>query len=262
MPNNFESFDFVTAWHLTDVNNIESIADLGLFSRAHLQETSTPVFEVGWDEIIHQRTEWMRYVLTFVTPYNPFTYGRIDWHQVYHPDSRGLCLIEIDLRAALTSSLGVTLVSSGNLAKTRITPNVESVENFLNVLDWHSMLDRNVEKSEQVNFARSAEILFPESIPPTAIRSIWVPGSLHEQIWKNPRIKFPVHVGDNLFLRKQPLPSPARHNFTRVKKLGPTEIIHEEYGHGFLIGQLGSRAIADFDNSGKRLIRFGSYDWP
>ena len=257
----FHQYDFLTAWHLTDIGNLQSISTHGLMSRAATERLGIAVHEVGWKPIADQRSEWADYVLSFVTPHNKFTFGRIEYHHIQNKQSLGLALIEIDLMRVFDLHGGEALISNGLLSKKSMPKVVADIEHFEDTLDWHAMLDRSAIKTEDILFSRGAEILFPQTISASCIRSIWFPGAEHISMKLREIFGCNLENGERFFKNVGPLTSPARHNFTIKKRIGPTRIRHKTFGVGQIESQLGQRAVVNFEKTGMQLVRFGDYEW-
>ena len=255
-------YNFVTAWHLTDIGNLPSIVEHGLLARNVVTNQGIHANEVGSTEIVKTRKEWSDYALTFVTPYNKFIFNRPYWHHQQHPNSPGLCLLELDLILAVDLAEQEVKISSGLLSKTTFKPEVGPIDKFEDILDWHALLDKNEQKTESVLFARGAEVLFPNLISASCIRRVWIPGQSETHKFNELQTGLQAELGESLFKKSVLLPSPALHNFQKRRKSGPTLIFHKKFGRGEIVSQLGLRAVVEFEKFGTQLIRFSDYDWP
>lgn len=257
-----EYFDFVTAWHLTDVANVPSILDKGILSRHKVAEIGIQFSKVGWDKIVETRPEDIQnFVLCFVTPYNPFVLRALQRKNWYNKESKGLALLEIDLKTITGDDPNRYFVSNGNFAKKNLIVVRSALGNFLEILNWHSMLDTEKRFDENSDFHLQAEIHVPERISQFAIRNIWVDSQHSANNLNGIPQRFPVRTAENFFASGTPLPSPARENFKQITPLPATQINHPVFGTGFLVGKLGSRCVAHFQEFGTQLINFGAYDW-
>jgi hypothetical protein len=250
----------VTAWHITDIDNLESISKNGLLSRADIEKRQLPFRQVGWESIVESRPVGKENVLSFVTPYNGFAYGRHENHLRYHPNSRGLCLLEIDLDTAIGWRMTKTLISSGNIAKTRIPARIENIAKFEEVLIWNAFLNPQPDSSEVTQNALMSEILLPAPVPIRAIRCIWVENQTIAGLIKQKLPSAPIRLCDGLFQPGFKLGGAAFENFAERLTYPPYRVRHPKLGEGKVIGSLGrgQRAIAVFDGK-HHVISFGSY---
>ena len=263
MLNLLEEFGFTTAWHLTDFANLDSILNLGILSRNDVVNHGIDFVRVGYDPIVETRAQWKKYVLTFVNPYNNFVLGRVQWHEKQRDNIEGLCLIEIDLAAALLSTNDSALISNGLLSKIHhANPTTHPLSQFASVLNWHVMLDPTAEKSETNQFFLGSEILLPNTVPTSAIRRIWFGSEIQLTNFGFKNSAIEGRDGSSLLRHGKRLPAPAVHNFSLSKTYTAVPILHKEFGRGVIVGQLGDRAVIDFEEKfGRQLVRFGSYEW-
>lgn len=250
-----KKYRFTTAWHMTDIDNVVSILKYGLLSLQAVNERNIELREVGWSSIRDTRPEESRdKVLSFVMPYNRFMERRPRNHRQYHPESKGLCLLEIDLEIALKNRLSTCLVSNGILSKKKFHVRVEPIDNLLNVIDWHVMLDPNFERNEENDFYAQAEILLPNPIPVESIRRFWVADQAAHNSVKKLNENLDVRVAAEYFDKCEKLPPPAVENFINYPRLTESRVSHNEFGRGILSGYLGDRFVIDFEACGKQLV--------
>lgn len=257
----FAEFGFVTVWHLTDVGNLKSILEHGLLARKDLEYKKLNFEPVGMAKIVASRPERTQdMVLTFVIPYNAFIRGRVRYHKPYHPNSRGLALLEIDLQSSILGREDSCFISNGNLAKQKIETKIGKLNDFVNMLNWNAMLDR-YQENEHHTFGAQAEVLIPSPISPSSIRRVWVENQTSVDFLESNEIAIPVFAAEEFFANQVRIPAPAIHNFQTFKMLSPTKITHPQFGQGILVCNLGGRCVAKFEAFGLQLIRFGTYDW-
>lgn len=252
----FDEAGLFTAWHLTDIDNLESIAKHGLLSMDGVKAAGIKLHEVGWSGIRATRDTAAK-VLTFVQPYNRFIQGRFDWHLHQHPTSKGLCLLEIDLRVALTGRLDAAEITSGNIATTSAHVRRGPLDKFRGVLEWEPLLAsmslriRAISSStaDQQKTAGQAEILLPEPIPPTAIRRVWISPARQAWVDTTGLRHFPRQLVEGFSPTKPgSIPSPAIHNFEVDWLPEPVRCEIEPWGLGHLYGHIGtSLQLCRFD---------------
>ncbi len=207
---------FVTAWHLTDIGNLESIAQHGLLSRADVSRKEISHIKVGWEGIVHTRpTVSQDYVLSFVKPQNEFVYGRRDNHHSLHKDAQGLCLLELDLESAIRENWHLALVSSGNLAKRKFPAQIGHLFQFEEILNLHVFLGEKFELNEMNANSLMAEVLLPSPVKVDSIRNIWVKDAESEKKILAVLSDAPVVVLPELFNRGFKFSSQAIENFSK-----------------------------------------------
>jgi hypothetical protein len=259
----FTNFGFKTVWHMTDIDNLQSIALNGLMSRNMLEKIGIQFEKVGAEHIVNTRADFKKYALTFVTPHNKFIRGRFDYHFTYHPNSNGLALIEIDLRDAYDTRRGGCYITDGNLAAKRTEIQIGPLTDFVKILNWHSILDRHESGSAYKEIHEQAEVLFSRMIDKPAIRRFWVGSPEDASRIQSLETHVPIEVANGFFESKgvSSLPWPAEHNFANIKRLPPTPIMNKKFGRGTLVCNLGGYCVANYEKQGLQLIRFGDYDW-
>ena len=256
----FTELGLTTAWHLTDVDNLPSIAAFGLRSRNALSVGRIPFNEVGWDHIVNSRPSGHDAVLTFMTPRNKFVHGRHMRHAQQHPRSRGLCLLEIDIRVASRGEPDRVTVTSGNVAKKTIPVAMATLPHFEEVINWNAHLNWACAETDVIANARMAEIHFPDPVPATAIRHVMVATQSVAEIARKHWNLSEVLTVDGLLAEGFSLPTACRQNFSVRNAYEPFQIFSSRYGNGTVIAGLGNgrRAIARFDDQ-LQVISFGSY---
>jgi hypothetical protein len=115
--------------------------------------------------------------------------------------------------------------------------------------------------SEQLNFAKQAEILIPSPISASSIRRVWVDSLESQKYLAAQNLAVGIHVAEEFFANGTALPPPAVPNFANIQRLPATRIVHKTYGEGTLVCNLAGKCVVKFDEAGLRLIRFGEYDW-
>jgi hypothetical protein len=252
----------VTAWHMTDVDNLNSILEQGLLSIEQVRRKGISLTEVGWDQIRNTRPESSKdKVLAFVNPYNSFTRNRPYYHKKYHPNTRGLCLIEIDLLEAVEGRAGELLISNGILSKRKLPIKMDGIEDIASILNFHVMLDRSFEHNELNDFAAHSELLLPSPIDQNVFRRVWFPDKKLEAEFADSILAGRIKCAEDYFSSGSPLPSPAVENFDNFCKLHPMRIQHSEFGIGEIIGFLGDGFVARFVNNGIHWIDEKSFKY-
>ena len=235
-----------TAWHLTDIANLQTIATEGLLSMETVRQRKLPVQEVGWDGIRNRRATGHQ-VLTFVQPYNIFVRGRIERHQSLHPNGIGLCLLEIDLAAATVGREDHAEITSGNSAKRRLPVSRGPLSRFVDVLDWGPLLAScdsrmatlDESSSEERDHAGQSEILLPSPVPASAIRRVWIGEESKKHVLTSGLRKFQSPVAQRFFHMRGRLPALAEENFRIDWFNAATPVTHRNLGPGQALGSIG-----------------------
>lgn len=156
-------------YHLTSLENLNSIISNGLLSRNMLLSNMVNFNDIADQNILEKRKEHhlANYVPFHFFPNNPFDYTV----RVNNPNTE---FIYICLHRDVAKKNGALIISQHPL--TEKTPFIYSFDDGMNAIDWKTMEQKNYIDSSQKSICL-AEVLYPEKVPTNLFQSIVVESS-------------------------------------------------------------------------------------